>query len=675
MPKKKIKFFFYHNVFEELETAKNNYDYPKEENPDTKKKKNWVNISIFCTLGFFVLSTFFLLWFTSKAIIVKDKVKNAILGAVLDINTAQREIANSNPSLAQGNFQDAFTKFDQAQKDITDNGKLLKLLADLHPKSNEAQKILQASKILSEAGIRASNFSVRYQDIKFNLSGASGIDDSKIQNFLNQSKTELLEIETQVSEAKKILDQLTLEGFSNEEKTKIKDLKLKVSKLKDILITLDDCMLVFRSFLTGNKNVLVLFQNNREIRPTGGFIGTYGKIKIKNGVIKEIKVSSIYDLDGQLKKQIIPPEPIFAVNDQWFLRDSNWFLDFPKSALKASVFYEREGGETPDFVIALTPDIVVKLLEITGPIDLQSYNSKITAQNFIETTEYLTSVAYDKKINQPKAMLADFMPIFLQKIFSLEGDKKISMIKAVSDVLKEKNILLYSRHEEPQAIFKKYLWAGEVSNTSGDYIMINWSNLGGTKVDQDLKQEYKLESSLGKDGVIENTLYITRTNPLPKSERLKSLSYVRIAVPFGSKLKEVNGFSTQPFDSLTIKKEGERDPDVEEIESTGKLDFNNRTHLTQESGKTVFGNWLEINPGETKQVKIRYTLPFKFSKVHPFSVYFQKQPGLSNTSVEYKLTADKSWTIRDIENEKSENNISKHFRFNTDNWYGFVLSK
>lgn len=675
MSKKKIKFFFYHNVFEEMESDNSQEDAFEDENVKSKKKKKWLNISIFCILGSIVLSAFFLLWFTSKAILVKDKVKNAILGAVTDINSAQREISNSNPALAQNNFQDAFSKFEQAQKDISENGKLLKLLADLHPKSKEAQKILQASKLLSEAGIRASNFSVRYQDIKFNLSGASGVDDRKIQDFLNQSKTELLEIEKQVSEANKILDELTLEGFGEDEKSKIRDLKAKVTKLKDILITLDDIMLVFRGFLTGNKNILILFQNNREIRATGGFIGTYGKMKIKNGVIKEIKVSSIYDLDGQLKKQIIPPEPIFAVNNQWYLRDSNWFIDFSKSASKASVFYEREGGETPDFVIALTPEIVVRLLEITGPIELLSYNTKITSQNFIETTEYLTSVAYDKKINQPKAMLADFMPIFLQKVFSLEGEKKISMVKVISDVLKEKNILLFSRHDETQNIFRKYLWSGEISDTSGDFLMVNWSNLGGTKVDQDLNQKYRLESNLGKDGIIENTLYITRSNPLPKLDGLKSLSYVRIVVPLGSRLQEVSGFTEQPFDSLTINKVGERDSDVEAIESFSKLDFNNRTNVSQESGKTVFGNWLELKPGETRQIKIRYILPFKFSKVHPYSVYFQKQPGLNNTSVEYRLTADNTWNLRDIEKDQNERNIEKHFPLKVDNWFGFVLSK
>ncbi len=658
-----------------MESDNSQEDAFEDENVKSKKKKKWLNISIFCILGSIVLSAFFLLWFTSKAILVKDKVKNAILGAVTDINSAQREISNSNPALAQNNFQDAFSKFEQAQKDISENGKLLKLLADLHPKSKEAQKILQASKLLSEAGIRASNFSVRYQDIKFNLSGASGVDDRKIQDFLNQSKTELLEIEKQVSEANKILDELTLEGFGEDEKSKIRDLKAKVTKLKDILITLDDIMLVFRGFLTGNKNILILFQNNREIRATGGFIGTYGKMKIKNGVIKEIKVSSIYDLDGQLKKQIIPPEPIFAVNNQWYLRDSNWFIDFSKSASKASVFYEREGGETPDFVIALTPEIVVRLLEITGPIELLSYNTKITSQNFIETTEYLTSVAYDKKINQPKAMLADFMPIFLQKVFSLEGEKKISMVKVISDVLKEKNILLFSRHDETQNIFRKYLWSGEISDTSGDFLMVNWSNLGGTKVDQDLNQKYRLESNLGKDGIIENTLYITRSNPLPKLDGLKSLSYVRIVVPLGSRLQEVSGFTEQPFDSLTINKVGERDSDVEAIESFSKLDFNNRTNVSQESGKTVFGNWLELKPGETRQIKIRYILPFKFSKVHPYSVYFQKQPGLNNTSVEYRLTADNTWNLRDIEKDQNERNIEKHFPLKVDNWFGFVLSK
>ena len=90
----------------------------------------------------------------------------------------------------------------------------------------------------------------------------------------------------------------------------------------------------------------MLFENNNELRATGGFIGTYGNLKILNGKIQNIRVSSIYDLDGQLTENIKPPNPLLNVNSKWYMRDSNWFADFPQTAKTVSGFYEKKVGNT-----------------------------------------------------------------------------------------------------------------------------------------------------------------------------------------------------------------------------------------------------------------------------------------------------------------------------------------
>ncbi len=52
-----------------------------------------------------------------------------------------------------------------------------------------------------------------------------------------------------------------------------------------------------------------------------------------------------------------------------------------------------------------------------------------------------------------------------------------------------------------------------------------------------------------------------------------------------------------------------------------------------EFNKTVFGNWVEVKPGETVSVTISYTLPFKLDITKPltqsarYSLVVQKQPG------------------------------------------------
>src|SRR6185503_15609297 len=112
---------------------------------------------------------------------------------------------------------------------------------------------------------------------------------------------------------------------------------------------------------------LMLFQNYDEIRGTGGFIGTYGVVKVENGKIQSLKIDSIYDLDGSNYSRIAAPGPFQPEIPKWGMRDANWFADFPTSAKKILQMYEH-GVETADGVIAFTPQLFENILNLTGPI-------------------------------------------------------------------------------------------------------------------------------------------------------------------------------------------------------------------------------------------------------------------------------------------------------------------
>ncbi|MFA5318027.1 MAG: DUF4012 domain-containing protein [Patescibacteria group bacterium] len=104
---------------------------------------------------------------------------------------------------------------------------------------------------------------------------------------------------------------------------------------------------------------LILLQNNTELRPTGGFIGNYGILKIKEGRITSLYIDDIYNLDklAEEKLEIIPPEPLrkYFNRERWFLRDINWSPDFSISAHRAWAMYLLEGGqEKIDGIIAVT---------------------------------------------------------------------------------------------------------------------------------------------------------------------------------------------------------------------------------------------------------------------------------------------------------------------------------
>lgn len=121
------------------------------------------------------------------------------------------------------------------------------------------------------------------------------------------------------------------------------------------------------------RHILILFQNPAEIRPGGGFLGSYADVAIKDGQIQGIDVRDIYDPDGQLFQKIVPPYQLQTISENWGARDANWFFDFPTSAKTVSNFLElskmyEENGVTFDGVIAINIPVIQSLLEVTGPI-------------------------------------------------------------------------------------------------------------------------------------------------------------------------------------------------------------------------------------------------------------------------------------------------------------------
>ncbi len=632
-----------------------------------------VSMAMFLLLVFLGTTALHSMVLASDAGRIKTKIVTDADSGVISLTEASKSLKEKNVSQAQIHFKEALQSFDQIQSDLDDTGLLLSGILKIIPQRKDADRLTQSAKLVAEVGQSFAMLQSQFGNIKLSAQGISGAGNNG--ENLEYAITELKRINSKIQSAVDLLEKVDPYILPESKRSLLVGVQSQLAYVKSNLNTTGEIIDLLSNLLLGQKEILIMFQNNNELRATGGFLGTFGSMKISNGIINKLHISSIYDLDGQLQEVINPPRPMYAVNDRWFLRDSNWFADFPTTAKKITQFYEKEGGSTPDMVVALTPTIVTDLLEITGPVTVPNYKITLTSKNFIELTQLETSVKYDKNLNKPKQFLADFFPLFLQKLSEMEGGKTMQVLQVFHKNLRNKEILLYSNNENLQEKFKEFQWAGEILPNDRDYLSIVSSNLGGTKTDIHLIHEVNLNSEILQTGEVVNTLTFTRKNPLPKKSGFENKSFIRFMVPEGSKLISAEGFSPSILPA-SIKSKGGPDHDVKNWENGLVQDIGTETLIGTEGGKTFFGNWLVTEGGEQKTITLKYKLPFLLNSIDKHSLLFQRQPGVPPYQITYQLKhADRRlyWNNKNLQSV----NDSVVYKFDTefDQFVGIILEQ
>ena len=131
------------------------------------------------------------------------------------------------------------------------------------------------------------------------------------------------------------------------------------------------------------KKYLVIFQNDKELRPTGGFITAYAIFRVDKGVITAEKSEDIYSLDDSISGKERAPEPILKYLPKvpvFNLRDSNLSADFQKSMEDFREIYDKaRGAEDVDGIIALDTHALVAVMNVLGDIEVngQTFTTKI----------------------------------------------------------------------------------------------------------------------------------------------------------------------------------------------------------------------------------------------------------------------------------------------------------
>jgi len=609
--------------------------------------------------------------------------------------------AESDLNSALNSFGNAEEVIDREYKAMVYVAKLLPIIGD---KVKSRQKLLLAGHELALGNtylVKGIDEATQEMSDK-NMVERLTILQQHLRGALDSYETALVEI-----------DEVDIKSVPVDYQQSFSDFKMLfagfVEDMKDLDKVIQSVQLVMGG--DGFKRYLIVFQNNFEMRPTGGFIGSYAVVDVQSGKILNIEVppKGSYDFQGQLDVYEKPPLPLQLINKRWEFQDSNWFPDFETSAKKMSWFFEHGKKVSVDGVIAINSSVLSRLLKVVGPIENDNYALLLESENALENLEKEIRNYDNYEENNPKEVLSQVLDQILESLQNINPNKLVSLVKEMHEALSQKEIQLYFNDSYVQNAVKEYGWTGEILATKDnqDYLMVVNANIGGEKSDFNIRQTIEHQAVVSEDGSVIDTVVVTRKHLGQSGEKYfddPNINYLRVYVPEGSELLDAGGFVYPDEASFQVPpKWYEDDVDLENIEKEESIHLTTGTRVNKEFDKTSFGNWIVTKSGEESKVYFVYKLPFsvfektiehvnkskfnfnsilgiedKTKSLSRYSVLLQKQSGMDSkvfNTIIYPDVWSPIWKEGSEDWQLSSNGASIEENFDNDKIFGIVMEE
>jgi Protein of unknown function (DUF4012) len=388
----------------------------------------------------------------------------------------------------------------------------------------------------------------------------------------------------------------------------------------------------------GPHRYLVLTQDPAELRPSGGFIGSYGIIAFDKGRITERRFQNVTTLDYANNYPFVrPPQELadylLGPTQSWQLADAGWSPDFPTSAQDALRLYINESGDARiDGVLGITTYTIDELLKVTGPITVPEYDVTIASG---ETT--LKVLQLTRASRKPGEDAKAFLSVFADRLFStllaLPSASWGDVLGTAGAFGQERLLLAWFRDATAEAFVTDGGFGGAVRQDAGDFVYPVESNVAPpTKLNARTTTAMDLSVQIDAVGNAQNTLAMTWENrvDMPDGAAYRAMTnvggnilgmYFRLVVPQRSRVEAVSGGSLTPV----------TDPAVVE----------------DEAGRTAIGTYLKIPPGETT-LRNTWTSPYVADVTTTGGRYrltIQKQPGALRGRLSITIRAPDGYRI------------------------------
>lgn len=395
----------------------------------------------------------------------------------------------------------------------------------------------------------------------------------------------------------------------------------------------------------GKKTYAVIFQNEQELRATGGFIQAVALLTFDSGMLIDFQVFSSYQLDNQLAALVEPPTDLKEIlgENRLFLRDANWNPDFPSSANQISWFLDQILGKKVDGVIGINIHVLQDLLAGVGPLELKNYNEVITEKNIFERMEFHSEITL-VETSESNDYAVVLLKALFQKISEVPQESIPALLSSLSTSIEEKQLLIQAKNPQVTEVISGLGWSGSLLSPACpaqlsvapclvDTLAVIDSNVGVNKANAHLKRTDR-HTVLLDDRAANHSHSITFENTAQSNAWPKGpyQSYLRFYIPVSSTVKSmiINGqkiddseLMQEPFSVVDI----EKNPTLSKFKNIGvrtSTPIKTKTQIDFEYSTPLLSSQV-VSSVETPLYKTNQKSGTNSTMSYVF--YMQKQPG------------------------------------------------
>lgn len=355
----------------------------------------------------------------------------------------------------------------------------------------------------------------------------------------------------------------------------------------------------------GAARYLVVFQNDAERRPTGGFITKYALLSFHFG-LPWLSFGDVYD-PALIQKGTRPADPFAArllaspTYPGHGFRDGNLDPDFPASARELIRLYQLGYPDTElDGVLSLDFTAFTRIFVASGQATGEFAPDLLFArvEHEIQNIDFHDPAEVAARKNIIGALAGRIL-----KSAALHPGRWDELAGALAASFNEKHAQLYFVDPELQARVERIGWAGQLPRVAGvDIVGIIESNLGGLKSSRYLLRDIEYRVDFTRDA----------------AGKLAGIGNLKVRIEHrGDYSEPVSGYYKGVWDALAP--------------AGAQLD---RGMSSPVSAVDSAGSWqrirreLDLQPGESRELEYRYSLPASIlSESGEYRLQLFRQPG------------------------------------------------